>query len=256
MGTMIDLTGKWSGNLKAIERVGTSQDGQALWKCECLCGNVKIVKSRDFREQRIKSCGCKTKEWQGNARRTHGLTKTKLYGIWSGMKTRCYNQNNSRYSDYGGRGITICAEWLGEYGFKNFAKWSMENGYAENLTIDRIDNNKGYSPDNCRWVTEKIQANNRRSSRIIDFCGECHTSMEWSEITGINRNVIENRIDVLGWSVEKALTKKVNKNRKIKKEKYDEWQKFYKKIYAKMQRGTITREEFEKILDDEVEKYQ
>lgn len=256
MGKAIDLEGKWSGSLKAIERVGTSPDGQALWKCDCLCGNTKIVKSRDFREKRIKSCGCKTKELQGNARRTHGFTKTRLYRIWSGMKTRCYNKNSDRYTDYGGRGITICPEWLGEHGFENFYDWSLLNGYKNGLSIDRIDNDKGYSPDNCRWATDKMQANNRRSSRIIDFRGESHTSMEWSEITGIDRSVIENRIDVLGWSVEKALTKKVKNRRKIKKEKYDEWQKFYKKMYAKMQRGLITREEFESILDKEVEKYQ
>lgn len=110
--------------------------------------------------------------------------------------------------DYGGRGITICDEWLGKDGFKHFYDWAMSHGYADNLSIDRIDVNGNYCPENCRWLNNKRQCNNKRNNRLISFNGETHTAMEWSEITGINYGTLKNRLDKYGWTVERALTEK------------------------------------------------
>ena len=133
----------------------------------------------------------------------HGLSKTPLFRTWSNAKSRCYDENSKPFKDYGGRGITVCAEWRND--FHAFYDWAMESGYKRGLTLDRIDNDKGYSPDNCRWSTVKEQANNRRSCRKIEFCGETKTISEWAESIGVRRDTLERRF-LNGWSVEKALT--------------------------------------------------
>lgn len=133
----------------------------------------------------------------------HGKRKTKLYNVWNTMRDRCYNKNNKRYKDYGGRGIAVCDEWRND--FMNFYNWSIQHGYNENLTIDRIDNNKGYSPDNCRWVTRKQQARNRRSNINFTYNGETHCIVEWCELLGLKPKTVYQRIHYYNWSIEKAL---------------------------------------------------
>ena len=135
-----------------------------------------------------------------------GVGRTRLYTIYTDMKERCYNKNSPTYKRYGGRGIAMCDEWLGRDGYTKFKEWALRNGYADNLSIDRIDNDKGYSPDNCRWTTPKEQANNTRNNHFLEHDGERHTISQWAEITGINRKVISSRVTKLGWSDEKALT--------------------------------------------------
>jgi len=142
----------------------------------------------------------------------HGLKRTRLYRIWQAMKTRCYNPNFVRFKDYGGRGITICNEWLND--FQAFYDWSIKHGYQEHLTIDRINNNGDYEPSNCRWVTNTIQVNNSRQCNLIEFNGEIHNLTEWSKILGIPRYVLSNRINSYGWDIERAFTTKVKKKRK------------------------------------------
>ena len=133
----------------------------------------------------------------------HGGRKTRLYDIWHGIKARCYNPNNRAYKRYGGRGITMCDEWRDS--FAAFRDWAVANGYSDQLTCDRKDTNGSYTPDNCRWVTPKTQANNRRDNRLLTHDGQTHTISEWAELTGINKKTIYARIDRYGWDVKRTL---------------------------------------------------
>ena len=137
-----------------------------------------------------------------NGHLVHGLCYTPLYGVWEMMKQRCYNPRCRGYKWYGAKGITVCEEWQK---FKPFHAWATAAGYQPGLTIDRIDNAKGYSPDNCRWVSLQVQMSNRTSNRVLEYHGEKRTLTEWSELLGINRTTLSARINKLGWSVERAL---------------------------------------------------
>ena len=135
---------------------------------------------------------------------THGKSKTRLYNIWSDMKRRCYNPKNKRYNRYGGRGISVCDEWKDD--FQAFYDWAIYNDYAEDLTIDRIDVNGNYEPNNCRWITWKEQQRNTSRNRFITVNGVTRTMTEWAEITGIHRDVIKDRLNKLHWTEEEAVT--------------------------------------------------
>lgn len=137
--------------------------------------------------------------------------ETRLYSIWRNMKSRCTNPNKSDYKYYGAQGIGFCEEWSD---YVTFKKWATSNGYADNLFLDRRDGTKGYCPDNCRWITMKEQQNNKKNNHILEFNNETHTISEWANILQIDRGLIKDRI-LAGWSVERALTEKVNP---IKKE--------------------------------------
>ena len=130
-------------------------------------------------------------------------TSKRLYSILSGMKSRCFSKNNPNFNNYGGRGITICQEWIDN--FCSFEKWAIENGYNNDLTIDRIDVNGNYEPNNCRWITNKEQQNNKRDNVFLEFNGKKQTMMQWVRELGVGFRMIENRIK-RGWSVEKTLT--------------------------------------------------
>lgn len=161
MPAKIDLTGRRFGRLVVIDQAPHKR-GLVAWNCRCDCGNMTIKTGSDLKSGRCNSCGCIRKE--RNNHYIHGDAHTRLHDIWSLMKDRCDNPNNKRHDLYYDRGIKVCDEWRD---YRNFKKWSLENGYADNLTIDRIDNDKGYSPDNCRWTDWRTQAENRRNIRPV-----------------------------------------------------------------------------------------
>ena len=152
-----ELSGKRYGMLTVV-----SYDGHGLWRCKCDCGNEKVIKGSNLLTGHVMSCGCYGKNKLGNHVRKHGGTGTRLYRIWMLMRYRCSNENNPSYKNYGGRGIKVCDEW--QDSFIVFRDWALKHGYRDDLTIDRIDNDKGYSPDNCRWIYYKDQPKNRRSN--------------------------------------------------------------------------------------------
>lgn len=180
-----DLTGKKFGRLTVIERcpVEYTKTGNKVfkWKCQCDCGNTVNVVHSNLIKGVSGSCGCMQKEMASKRFSTHRMRKTRIYDIYANMKQRCENPNNPRYKSYGGRGISVCPEWLGKQGVQNFIDWSMTNGYNDELTLDRIDNNKGYYPDNCRWTTQEIQRNNQRKSIWIEIIGIKKTLKQWTE---------------------------------------------------------------------------
>lgn len=159
-----DMLGQRFGKLTVIAFAGVDENNKAEWKCRCDCGNEVIVTGGNLRSGNTTSCGCVHKkqlsERNSKLLTTHGMSKTRLYTIWTDMKQRCGNPNDKYYYLYGGRGISVCSEWKSN--FKSFAEWALANGYQDNLSIDRIDNDKGYCSDNCRWATAKEQANNKR----------------------------------------------------------------------------------------------
>lgn len=168
MSALKDLTGQRFGRLVVLERVENTKQRRARWKCQCVCGNKTVVNGFHLTRGETKSCGCLSHDVKVKRCTVHGKRKTRLYHLWSNMKQRCYNQKDRRFNQYGGRGITVCDEWL--HNFMAFHDWAIASGYDENApfgqcTIDRIDNDKGYSPNNCRWVDMKVQRNNRSDSR-------------------------------------------------------------------------------------------
>lgn len=195
--TRIDLTGQRFAYLLVQEFAGSNKRNESLWLCKCDCGNTKIVRGAKLKEGEVKSCGCMHYPIK------HGMTDTRLYHIWRTMKARCTDPNSVKFPYYGARGIKVCDDWLDS--FESFCSWSMANGYADKLSIDRIDNDGNYCPENCRWATREEQANNTRTNRFIDFNGEKHTIAEWSRINGISKAALYHRLE-RGWSVEDALT--------------------------------------------------
>ena len=184
-----NLTGEKFGRLTVIgvsRKVESGNRERYYWRCKCDCGNEKEVRTDCLTSGLVKSCGCLKKD-QDKINLTkyhkHKLSHTKLWDTYYGMKSRCYDKTDKRYSDYGGRGIEICPEWLEN--FENFVSWSLENGFDDNLQIDRIDNDSGYSPQNCRWVSIKENCRNRRSNVMIEYQGKMITLVELSEILNI-----------------------------------------------------------------------
>ena len=197
-----DLRGMRFGRLTAIRPVEDRGRGRMTWLCDCDCGNTAVILNYNLLNGHTLSCGCLQKERAKECSTNHGLSGTRLHRTWAHMKERCTNPNVRNYDAYGGRGITICNEWLT---FEAFAKWALSNGYADNLTIDRIDNNKGYSPDNCRWITQFEQASNKRSNHLFTINGVTDTITNWARYYHISPMLVFCRLNS-GWSEYDALT--------------------------------------------------
>lgn len=207
MSRLEDLTGRRYGHLVVVEYAGShkmpSGGRKTEWKCLCDCGKEVICMSCNLKSGNSKSCGCFGRESTTKASIKHGDRHSRLYSIFTNMKDRCYNPNSHSYKDYGERGIKVCDEWINCY--PAFKRWATENGYKDTLSIDRIDVNKGYSPENCRWTDAVVQANNRRNTIMISAFGQKHSLSEWAKITGIKYHTLYARIYILKMAVEDAI---------------------------------------------------
>lgn len=214
MGKQIDCTGVKFGRATATKPNGKTKSGKTLWLCKCDCGNLFTADYYSLKSGHTKSCGCLQRYVASQTIRKHGQSSMRLYRIWAAMKSRCNNPHNIDFHNYGGRGIKVCQEW--SESFETFRDWADANGYSEELTIDRIDNNKNYCPENCRWADMLTQHRNQRRNVLLTFQGVTKTRAEWSEICGLGSQAIRHRLE-RGWSVEKALTTPQLRGRKKSK---------------------------------------
>lgn len=202
-----NLTGQKFGHLTVLEKAGSDpKRAEWRWLCKCECGNLTIVPSYRLRHGEVTSCGCH--QYDRNFCSKKAKNYPRLYRIYRGMKTRCTNPKYPYWDRYGGRGISICDEWQK---FDNFCDWALSSGYEEDkrypaLSIDRIDVDRGYSPDNCRWATATQQANNTSRNHLISAFGKTMTIAEWSRETGIKDKTIYHRVAEYGWTPEEAVS--------------------------------------------------
>lgn len=214
-----DLTNKKFGRLKTTEKIRrhNGKRYRTYYLCKCDCGKIVEVRCDQLTRGIAKSCGCLQREITGlinkgksTATLTHGLSHSRLYKVFRNMKTRCYNPNSHDFKNYGGRGITICDEWLND--FTAFYDWSLRNGYNDTLTIDRIDTNGNYTPDNCRWTTYYVQSRNKTNNKWITYKGETKCLEDWAKTKNLTSSKLKQRLELYGWSLEKSLETPPMKN--------------------------------------------
>lgn len=192
-----DLTGIKFGRLLVVSFSGYLPDGgtstkkHAEWQCNCDCGNTKRISAASLKKSHTQSCGCYQKDTTSLATITHNKSKTKIYHVWQGIKERCYNQKNSQFTNYGGRGITVCQRWLDS--FENFLA-DMGQPPSIKHSIDRINNDGDYEPSNCRWATNTEQCRNMRKTVFVEYNGKVLSRIEWSSILGISDAALRHRL--------------------------------------------------------------
>lgn len=205
-----DLTGNVYGRLTVVSFSYRDKRSNSFWRCDCICGKQSTVRIGDLNSGNTTSCGCYREEQSNKAlierSTTHGETGTRLYNIWRGIKQRCRYEKFIGYEYYGGRGIDVCNEWHDSY--ECFRDWALSNGYEDNLTIDRIDNDGNYEPSNCVWSTYLEQANNRRDNNVITHNGHSKTVSQWAEHLGVNKSTLGMRLQS-GWSESETLDKPI-----------------------------------------------
>lgn len=205
MSGIKNLKGMRFNRLVVLEEAGRSKEGRVIWLCRCDCGKLHKTLGKYLLNGDATSCGCRKLQIlaETTTKQTiHNMSGSRIYQIWNGMKERCYNSKADCYKNYGGRGVGVCKEWMN---FEGFYEWAMRNGYDDNLTIDRIDSDRDYEPENCRWADKKLQANNTRRNHRLTYKGVTRTMAEWAEIIGIKYTTLRGRINTYKWSVEKAL---------------------------------------------------
>lgn len=200
-----NLTGMRFGKLIVVGFSGR-EDGSTYWLCRCDCGREKVIAGRHLVDKTTRGCGCLAYE---NSKK-HGMSGTPEYAAWKRMIKRCQDPNDHNFSKYGARGIKVCRRW--RVSFESFYE-DMGPRPSPIYSLDRIDNNKGYSPDNCRWATRTEQANNRTSNRIVTFSDKTQTVTQWAREVHLNPKAIQRRL-AAGWSIEDTLTTPVKKRRK------------------------------------------
>lgn len=209
MPKLIDETGNCYGRLTVLKQASRKRKS-AMWLCSCTCGNQHTVAGESLRMGRTRSCGCLRSEYasQGIRERsiTHGLTQTPEFKAWESMRARCENPNVVSFPYYGGRGIKICAQW--QTSFKQFYT-DMGPRLTTKHSLDRIDNDGDYTPENCRWATAKTQARNRSNNHPITHKGKTQLLVEWAEELGIRPETLSGRLH-RGWPIERALSTPVN----------------------------------------------
>ena len=197
-----DKFGKWT----IIEEIAPkiiSNKPRRMFRCQCECGNIGEVQLSCLRNGHSTSCGCEQKKKASSANTKHGLEKHPLYCTWKNMKKRCNNPNASEYENYGGRGISVCEEWSNS--FQNFYNWAINNSWSKELTIDRIDVNENYCPENCRWANIKTQMNNTTKNHYIKYNGDTYTLSTLSEHLNIPYNIVRYRLSNCKWTIEQLI---------------------------------------------------
>ena len=198
------MIGQTFGRLTVINNPNITKGGKRYWECECSCGRVILVPTGNLKSgnsSQCRACGNKNRKTKP---RKHGETKTRLYRIWTSMKSRCSNPVTINFHRYGGRGIKVCDEW--EKSYESFRDWALSSGYSDNLSLDRVDNDGDYEPDNCRWATRKEQGENMYTAQLITFNGETHCLAGWARKLGFSKSTLTARINRYGWPIERALT--------------------------------------------------
>lgn len=218
-----DFTGKRFGRL-VVKHKAFDKGRFPYWHCKCDCGSEKDINVYSLISGNTKSCGCIRKEKISSVMLKHGGKHERLYKVWCDMKTRCYNENNSAYKHYGGRGISVCDDWKNDY--SAFKSWAISSGYDENAekgkcTLDRIDVNGNYEPGNCRWVDTKTQANNTRANVKFNYDGGTYTLSELSDKYGIPYKALHLRVTRYGMSIDEAIHHKYGSKRNIKEQMED-----------------------------------
>lgn len=219
MSKVKDLTGKKFGKLEVIKRMGTDKFKHSTWLCKCDCGKIKIISANNLQKGTTKSCGCLAKELLSKKMTKHNMYGTRIYRIWLRMKNRCNNSNDEHYKNYGNRGIKVCNEWNNnKNGFTNFYNWATNNGYKDDLTIDRINVNGNYEPSNCRWITMFEQQSNKRTNCFIEYYGKKYTVSQLSRLLNINKTTLRNRIKCNWKEEELGLSTNYDRYKRVRKE--------------------------------------
>lgn len=206
MPKTLDLKGKKFWKLFVIERAENSRCGKSQWLCQCDCGKRLVVIGANLKNGNTRSCGCWVHS-DDKSEYTGYIWRTRLYSIWTDMKSRCYNKNFPKYISYGNREIKICDEWRT---YENFENWAVANSYSDDLTIDRIDVNGNYEPSNCRWITNKEQARNKTNAIMLTYKGKTKQLIEWCEELQLSYVAVYTRF-IRGWEPEAILETPVRK---------------------------------------------